>query len=116
MSTDVELFLLFLMIRGRLFQKQCSSVSKKKKIPPKNICSIATDGASAMLGVYSGFHARLEQAILQDKGSVVIKNHCCLHRTQLATSDAPDILLHVLDHVKSFALFLHNSCIRDLEF
>ena len=89
---------------------------KEKKIPPKNICSIATDGASAMLGVYSGFHARLEQAMLQDKGSVVIKNHCCLHRTQLATSDAPDILLHVLDHVKSFALFLHNSCIRDLEF
>lgn len=58
------------------------NIVKEKNIPLKNIISIATDGAPAMVGRHRGFIAILKKEIPD-----ILAIHCVIHRQHLVAKN-----------------------------
>uniref|UniRef100_K7FGQ0 Uncharacterized protein n=1 Tax=Pelodiscus sinensis TaxID=13735 RepID=K7FGQ0_PELSI len=73
----------------------------------KNLCSICTDGAPAMLGCKSGF-----QTLVKNISLKVTRTHCFIHRQILATKTLLIFLNQVLNEIIKAVHFIKSSILR----
>ena len=72
-----------------------------------NVSGCTTDGAPAMLGVKSGFQARV-----RNENPNAIGNHCMIHRYALAAKTLPPSLKQVLDNVVAMVNHIKSSALN----
>lgn len=80
--------------KGETIFNELQKCFDAKVIPLSNILSVATDGASAMVGRHRGFLAYLKQAIPN-----ILSVHCVIHRQHLVAKNLSERLHGSLDYV-----------------
>jgi hypothetical protein len=81
---------------------------KQKGIPLDNIVYVATDGAPAMVGRYSGLISYLKKAVPN-----VVAVHCVIHRQHLVAKNFSDRLHCSLQYVTTAVNKIRSNALND---
>ena len=93
--------------KGEDIFQQVSDYFEKMGLSWKNVSACTTDGAPAMLGIHSGFRARVKRV-----NPVSKHNHCMIHRYALASKTLPSHLKLVLDDIVTMVNFIKSSALN----
>ncbi|KAI6656026.1 hypothetical protein LOD99_1760 [Oopsacas minuta] len=93
--------------KGEDIFQQVSDYFDRMGLSWKNVPACTTDGAPAMLGIHSGFRARVKTV-----NPVSKHNHCMIHRYALASKTLPSDLKLVLDDVVTMVNFIKSSALN----
>jgi hypothetical protein len=93
---------------GESIFRVVKSYFEEKYIPLKNIMSVATDGAPAMIGRHRGFIAFLKKEV-----PGIIAVHCVIHRQHLVAKNLNARLHQSLQYVISAVNRIRSSALND---
>ena len=93
--------------KGEDIFHQVSDYFENMGLSWKNVSACTTDGAPAMLGIHSGFRARVKRV-----NPVSKHNHCMIHRYALASKTLPSHLKLVLDDIVTMVNFIKSSALN----
>ncbi|KAI6649594.1 hypothetical protein LOD99_6760 [Oopsacas minuta] len=93
--------------KGEDVFQQVSDYFDRMGLSWKNVSACTTEDAPAMLGIHSGFRARVKTV-----NPVSKHNHCMIHRYPLASKTLPSDLKLVLDDVVTMVNFIKSSALN----
>lgn len=93
--------------RGEDVMEKVKIFFEAAQIQWKNVCGVCTDGAPSMLGVKSGFQAKVKALATEAKGV-----HCMIHRYALASKTLPATMQGVLDSVIKVVNYIKSGALN----
>jgi len=94
--------------KGETIFNTLEDIFDEKKIPLKNIMSVATDGAPAMTGRHNGFIAYLKNRVPS-----VLAVHCVIHRQHLVARNLSERLHASLQYVIRTVNKIRSNLLND---